>query len=62
MKKTISIIVAICAFIASLATNVYYIFDNDSSTNPDVSSVIDKGKDVYQSITSEVVESSEAKK
>ena len=62
MKKTISIIVAICAFIASLATNVYYIFDNDSSTNPDVSSVIDKGKDVYQSITSGVGDSSENKK
>ena len=53
MKKTVAIIVAVCAFIASLATNVYYIFDGDSSTNPDVAQVVEKGKNVYETIKTE---------
>lgn len=52
MKKTIAIIVAACAFIASVATNVYYIFDDDANTNPDVAQVIEKGKDVYNAAVS----------
>lgn len=49
MKKTIAIIVAIATFVGSLATNVYYVFDNDNTTNPDVGEVVEKGKDVYES-------------
>lgn len=50
MKKTVAIIVAIAMFIASLATNIYYIFDNDAQTVPNVEEVVNKGKDVYNAV------------
>lgn len=50
MKKTVAIIVAAAIFIASLATNIYYIFDGDASTVPNVEEVIVKGKDVYNAV------------
>lgn len=52
MKKTVAIIVAIAMFIASLATNIYYIFDNDAETVPNVEEVVNKGKDVYNAVKS----------
>ena len=51
MKKIIGIIVAIALFIASLATNVWYLFDGDSTTTANVQEVVDKGKDVYDAFT-----------
>ena len=50
MKKTIAIIVAGAMFIASLATNIYYIFDGDAETVPNVEEVVNKGKDVYNAV------------
>lgn len=50
MKKTVAIIVAIAMFIASLTTNIYYIFDNDAQTVPNVEEVVNKGKDVYNAV------------
>lgn len=50
MKKTVAIIVAIAMFIASFATNIYYIFDNDAQTVPNVEEVVNKGKDVYNAV------------
>ena len=50
MKKTISIIVACAMFVASLATNIYYIFDGDTETVPNVEEVVSKGKDVYNAV------------
>lgn len=50
MKKTISIIVACAMFVASLATNIYYIFDGDAETVPNVEEVVNKGKDVYNAV------------
>ena len=50
MKKTITIILAICAFIASVATNIYYICDENPETKPDVQQVIEKAKDVKDAI------------
>lgn len=53
MKKTVAIIVAIAMFIASLATNIYYVFDNDAETVPNVEEVVNKGKDVYNAARAE---------
>lgn len=52
MKKVVTIIVAVCAFITSLTMNIYYMFDNDDSTNANVQEVIQKGKDVKDAIMS----------
>ena len=51
MKKIIGIIVAIALFIASIATNVYYMFDDDTTTTASVSDVVNKGQDVYKAFT-----------
>lgn len=50
MKKVVAIIVASALFIASLATNIYYLVDGDASTTPNIEEVIDKGKDVYNAV------------
>lgn len=49
-KKTVSIIVAICALISAVVTNSYYFCDEDPETNPDIKQVIEKVEDVKDAI------------
>lgn len=53
MKKVIGIITAIALFVASLATNIYYMFDGDSATTANITEVVDKGKGVYDAFTTD---------
>ena len=53
MKKAIAITVAVLAFLSSLALNIYYAFDGDDQTEPNVTEVVEKGKDIYKAATAE---------
>ena len=39
MKKIITIIIAACALITSVSTGIWYLFDNDPKTNPDMEQI-----------------------
>lgn len=49
-KKTVAIIVAVCALISAVVTNIYYFCDEDPETNPDVKQIIEKVEDVKDAI------------
>jgi hypothetical protein len=49
-KKTVTIIVAICALVTAVVTNIYYFTDDDPNTNPDIKQVVEKVNDLKDAI------------